>query len=254
MRSTAGAMVFDRPSAEPLQVLVVEHRAPVAARLKGHLESLGHHVLGLARAGREAVEVAQRLDPNLVVVEAKLPGLDGIETARAIVTERPVPVILVTDYAGADLVRRGREAGVVAYLASVDRPQLLSAIDVALERFRELRIVGTGESYLHEAPETRRLVDRAKRVLITRLGLSEAEAFRRILDRTHDTRRNLRETAWMIIDAEEALSSLDFAGCVQLIFQVVHPPVRPTSGHTLSAGQPPTALRLDRSKGASRTI
>src|SRR5207244_12793082 len=67
MRSTAGAMVFDRPSAEPLQVLVVEHRAPVAARLKGHLESLGHHVLGLARAGREAVEVAQRLDPNLVV-------------------------------------------------------------------------------------------------------------------------------------------------------------------------------------------
>ena len=107
---------------------------------------------------------------------------------------------------------------------------------------------------MHEAPETRRLVDRAKRVLITRLGLSEAEAFRRILDRTHDTRRNLRETAWMIIDAEEALSSLDFAGCVQLIFQVVHPPVRPTSGHTLSAGQPPTALRLDRSKGASRTI
>ena len=248
-------MNFDRRSAEPLEVLVVEHRAPVAARLKGHLESLGHHVLGLARAGREAVEVAQRLDPNLVVVEAKLPGLDGIETTRAIVTERPVPVILVTDYDGADLVRRGREAGVVAYLASVDRPRLVSAIDVALERFRELQLLEKGESYPPEAPETRRLVDRAKKVLITRLGLSEAEAFRRILDRTHGTGRNLRETAWMIINAEEALSSLDLAGSAQLIFQVVHPTVRPRSGRPVaSAGHPATVLRLDRSKGASRTI
>jgi len=132
--------------------------------------------------------VAQQLDPNLVFVEAKLPGLDGIETTRAIVTERPVPVILIADYAGADLVRRAREAGAVAYLASVDRPRLLSAIAVALERFRELEIIGTEESYSREAPETRRLVDRAKRVLITRLGLSEAEAFQRVLDRTHGNR------------------------------------------------------------------
>jgi response regulator NasT len=248
-------MVFDQPSAEPLQVLVVEHRAPVAARLKGHLESLGHHVLGTARAGREAVAVAQRLDPNLVFVEAKLPGLDGIETTRAIVTERPVPVILIADYAGADLVRRAREAGAVAYLASVDRPRLLWAIAVALERFRELEIIGTEESYSREAPETRRLVDRAKRVLITRLGLSEAEAFQRVLDRTHGTGRPLRETAWTIIDSEEALAGLDFAGCVQLIFRVVHPTVRPTSARARSyAGHPATTGRLDRSTGASRAI
>ncbi len=247
-------MVFDQPSAEPLQVLVVEHRAPVAARLKDHLESLGHHVLGTARAGREAVAVAQRLDPNLVFVEAKLPGLDGIETTRAIVSERPVPVILIADYAGADLVRRAREAGAVAYLASVDRPRLLSAIAVALERFRELEIIGTEKSYPRGAPETRRLVDRAKRVLITRLGLSETEAFQRVLDRTHGTGRPLRETAWMIIEAEEALSGLDFAGCAQLIFGVVHP-VRPTSGRALSsAGHPATAGRLDRPRGASPAI
>src|SRR5438309_9267359 len=101
-------MVFDPPSAEPLQVLVVEHRAPVAARLKGQLESLGHRVLGTARAGREAVAAAQRLDPNLVFVEAKLPGLDGIETTRAIVTERPVPVILIARYATAPASRARR--------------------------------------------------------------------------------------------------------------------------------------------------
>src|SRR2546421_233005 len=103
-------MVFEPPSAEPLQVLVVEHRAPVA------------------------------------------------------------------------------------HLASMDRPRLLSAIAVALERFRELEVIGTEGSYPREAPETRRLVDRAKRMLITRLGLSEAEAFQRVLDRTHGTGRPLRET------------------------------------------------------------
>jgi two-component system, response regulator PdtaR len=235
-------MGFDRPSAESLQVLVVDHRAPVAARLRGQLESLGHRVLGTARAGREAVAMTQRLDPNLVFVEAKLPGLDGIETTRAIVTKRPVPVILVADYAGADLVRRAREAGAVACLAWAGRPRLVSAIAVALERFRELDVIGTTESRPRETPETRRLVDRAKRVLITRLGLSEAEAFQRVLDRTHGTGRPLRETAWTIIDAEEALSSLDFAACAQLIFRAVHPTARPTPGGALpSAGHPATA-------------
>jgi len=161
----------------------------------------------------------------------------------------------VADYAGADLVRRAREAGAVAYLASMDRPRLLSAIAVALERFRELEVIGTEGSYPREAPETRRLVDRAKRMLITRLGLSEAEAFQRVLDRTHGTGRPLRETAWTIIDSEEALSGLDFTGCVELIFRVVHPTVRPTSGRARSsAGHPPTPERLDRSKEASRAI
>jgi AmiR/NasT family two-component response regulator len=248
-------MVFTQPSAEPLQVLVAEHRAPVAARLKGHLESLGHRVLGTARAGREAIAVAHRLDPNLVFVEAKLPGLDAIETTRAIVSERPVPVILIAEYAGADLVRRAREAGAVAHLASMDRPRLLSAIAVALERFRELEIIGTEKRYSREAPETRALVDRAKRVLMTRLGLSEAEAFQRVLDRTHGTGRPLRETAWTIIDSEEALSGLDFAGCVQLIFRSVHPTASRTSTRPLSsAGRPATAGRLDRSTGASRAL
>src|SRR5256885_15774680 len=101
-------MVFDPPSAEPLQVLVVEHRAPVAARLKGQLESLGHRVLGTARAGREAVAAAQRLDPNLGFVEGKLPGLDRIETTRAVVTEPPGPGDPLRDHARARPVRRAR--------------------------------------------------------------------------------------------------------------------------------------------------
>src|SRR5207249_12169789 len=126
----------DCRSAERLGVLVVEPRELVAARLKAQLERLGHLVLGRARDGEEAIAAAQRLHPSLVLMETALPGLDGISTARAIVTERPVPVILLTGYVGAELVRRAREAGVVAYLTSVDRGPLLPALSVALGRFR----------------------------------------------------------------------------------------------------------------------
>jgi len=113
---------------ERLRVLVVEPKVFVAARLKAQLERLGHLVLGPARDGREAVTAAQMLHPNLVLMQTKLPGQDGIETARAIMTEQPVPIILLTDYAGAELVRRAREAGVVAYLTSVEQRRLRTAI------------------------------------------------------------------------------------------------------------------------------
>src|SRR2546427_6739873 len=120
-------------SAERLGVLVVEPRELVAARLKAQLEKLGHRVLGRARDGREAIAAAQRLHPSLVLMETALPGLDGISTARAIVTDRPVPVILLTGYVGAELVRRAKEAGVGAYLtAGVQGGDLLATV-VAVE-------------------------------------------------------------------------------------------------------------------------
>src|SRR5881409_135514 len=150
---------FDRLNAEQLRVLVVEPKELVAARLKTQLERLGHLVLGPAKDGQEAVAVAQRLNPSLVLIDSKLPGGDGIETARAIVAERPVPVILVTDYPGAELVRRAREAGVVAYLSSVDQGRLLSAIEVALERFGESQILRREGGDLSESLATRRLVE-----------------------------------------------------------------------------------------------
>lgn len=217
-------MLFNRGSAERLRVLVVEPRDLVAARLKERLESLGHRVLGLARDGREAIAQTQRLHPSLVLMETKLPGPDGIDTARAIVSDRPVPVILLTGYVGAELVRRAKEAGVVAYLTSVDQARLRSAIEVALERFTEFQILSREGSGLSEALATRRLVSQAKKTLIVRLGLSEAEAFRHILERKLITRRSLCETAWTITEAEEVLSRLDFARCLQLIFRAVRRP------------------------------
>jgi len=177
-------MLFDRRSAERLRVLVVEPRDLVAARLKTQLETLGHWVLGFARDGEEAVTAAERLQPSLILMDAKLPGRDGIDTARTILSARPVPIVLLTGYTGAELVRRAREAGVVAYLTSVDQRQLVSAISVALERFGESRI---------------------------------------LLERKQSTRRSLRETTWTIIEAEEVLSRHDFARCLETIFNALRP-------------------------------
>src|SRR2546422_10044639 len=114
-------MYLDRLGAQQLRILVVEPKDLVAARLKAQLERLGHLVLGPAKDGQEAVAAAQRLHPSLVLIDTKLPGADGIETARAIVAERPVPGILLTDYPGAELVRRAKEGGVVAYLSPPGR-------------------------------------------------------------------------------------------------------------------------------------
>jgi|SRR2546426_1508882 len=220
-------MFSDHRSAEQLRVLVVEPKEFVAARLKEQLERLGHRVLGPARDGREAVAVAQRLHPNLILMETVLPGFDGIDAARAIIADQPVPVILLTGYVGADLVRRAKDAGVVVYLTSLEQKRLLSAIDVALERFGEFRILQKEGSDLSETLATRRLVDQAKKVLIRRLGVSEAEAFLHILKRKVSTSRNLREIAWTIIDAEEALSRVGFTGCLQLIYDAIRRDLSP---------------------------
>ena len=220
-------MIINRRGTEGLGVLVVEPKDFVAARLKQQLERLGHRVHGLARDGREAVAAAQRLQPNLVLMETTLPGPDGISTAKAIVADQPVPVILLTGYAGAELVRRARDAGVVAYLTSLDQKQLISAIDVALERFGEYRILRREGSDPSEALVTRRLVEQAKKVLIARRGLSEAEAFRHILEHKLNTHRSLRDTARTILGAEEVLARPDFARSLQLIFHAVRQNLTP---------------------------
>jgi len=234
-------MLFDRRSAERLRVLVVEPRDLVAARLKTQLETLGHWVLGFARDGEEAVTAAERLQPSLILMDAKLPGRDGIDTARTILSSRPVPIVLLTGYTGAELVRRAREAGVVAYLTSVDQRQLVSAISVALERFGESRILRREGSDPSEALATGRLVDRAKKVLMARLGLSEAGAFQHILERKQSTRRSLRETTWTIIEAEEVLSRHDFARCLETIFNALRPNPKARALSTRAARA--TALR-----------
>jgi len=223
-------MVAVRGGVEGLRVLVVEPKDSLAARLKDQLESLGHRVLELAKDGREAVAAAHRLRPNLILMEtalAGIDGIDGIDAARAIVNDEPVPIILLIGYAGAELVRRAREAGVVAYLTSVDRRRLTSTIEVALERFREYQLVRTEGSDPIEVLAARRAVDRAKMVLTTRLPLSEAEAFQHLLDRKKSTRRTLRETASAVVGADRVLGRPEFGPALQMILHSIRRGLRP---------------------------
>lgn len=207
-------------------MLVVEPKDLVAARLTQLFERLGHLVLERTRDGREAIAAARALGPDLILIERLLPGLDGIETARVIAADGPVPIVLLSSYAGAELVRQAADAGVVAFLTVLDQPRLRAAIADALERDAELRALCKDGRDLIQARAARRLVDRAKNALIVRLGLSEAEAFRQLQERERRTRWTLLETALAVI-GEEILAGPDFSRTIRRIVDTLHP--APTS-------------------------
>lgn len=190
-----------------LKVLAVEDEGLVAAALTAQLGNLGHQVVGLAKDGQEAVECASKLDPDLIIMDIRIPIMDGIETARVILGQKPIPIVLLTAYADENLARRAGEAGVMAYLVKpADKKQLSSAIEVALARFEELHALRHEVRDLKEALETRKVVEQAKGVLMNRLKLPEAEAFRRMQQASRSKRTSLREVALTILMAEELLA------------------------------------------------
>lgn len=193
-----------------LKVLAVEDEGLVAAGLTTMLEILGHQVVGLATDGREAVESAAMLEPDLILMDIRIPIMDGIETARAILGQKPIPIVLLTGHSDEDLARRAGEAGVMGYLLKpVHGNQLRSTIEVALARFEELHALRQEVRDLEEALETRKVVEQAKGVLMKRLQLSEAEAFRRMQQTSRSRRASLKEVATTILKAEELLTPFE---------------------------------------------
>lgn len=196
-----------------LKILAVEDEGLVAAALTAHLGTLGHRVVGLAKDGQEAVECASRLDPDLIIMDVRIPIMDGIETTRAILGRKPTPIVLLTAYADESLARRAGEAGVMAYLVKpADRKQLSSTIEVALARFEELEALRREVRDLKGALETRKVVEQAKGVLMNRLKLSEGEAFRRMQQTSRNTRIGLKEVAATILKAEALLAAFEEKG------------------------------------------
>ncbi|HXB53337.1 MAG TPA: response regulator [Vicinamibacteria bacterium] len=191
-----------------LRVLLAEDKSAAAERLTVQLKRLGHTVVWLARDGREALVCASRLEPELIFLGTHLPVLDGIETARAILAQRPVPLILLTSYAAANFVQRAREAGVMTYLVTpVESGRLARAIEEARARFRELDLIREEASDLNQALEIRNRVEQAKRVLMRRRKLCEADAFRQLQQQSQRTRIRLGETALAIVRADQLLLS-----------------------------------------------
>jgi two-component system, response regulator PdtaR len=166
---------------ERLRILVAEDETIIRLDLKETLERAGFDVCAEARDGEEAVALARAEQPDLAVLDVKMPRLDGIEAARRILAERPLPIVMLTAYGQDELVARAVEAGVFGYLVKPFRESdLLPAIQAARARHAELEALREEAESLAEALATRKVVERAKGLLMEREGLSEQDAFSRL--------------------------------------------------------------------------
>ncbi len=190
---------------ERTRVIVADDESVIRTDLREMLTNLGDLVVGEVGDGQSAVNLARELKPDVVIMDIKMPDLDGIEAARVLTEEKIAPVLLLTAYSQRDLVDRAKEAGVVGYLVKPFREQeIVPAIDIAFARFQEFRELEKEVGNLRETLETRKLVDRAKGILMDQQGLSEAEAFRKIQKMSMNTRKPMKEIAEAIILAQEA--------------------------------------------------
>jgi response regulator NasT len=182
-------------------VLVAEDEALIRMDLVEMLEEDGYTVVGQAADGAAAVRLAGELRPDLVLLDVRMPVLDGLSAAEQIVAARIAPVVILTAFSQRDLVERAREAGVMAYLVKpFQRKDLLPAIEMAVSRFAELVALEKEVGDLAGRLEARKLVDRAKGALQT-AGMTEPEAFRHIQRRSMDERRSMRAVAQDVLDA-----------------------------------------------------
>jgi two-component system, response regulator PdtaR len=183
-----------------MRILVAEDETIIRLDLKETLERAGFEVCGEARDGEEAVELAREEKPDLAVLDVKMPRLDGIEAARRILAERPIPIVMLTAYGHDELVARAVEAGVFAYLVKPFRESdLLPAIQTAKARYAELEALREEAESLAEALATRKVVERAKGLLMQQEGLSEQDAFTRLQRVSQTSGRPMKVVAEALI-------------------------------------------------------
>jgi response regulator NasT len=188
-------------TSEPRRVVIAEDEALIRMDLAEMLAEEGYAVVGQAADGATAVEMAERERPDLVILDVKMPVLDGIAAAERIAEARIAPVVILTAFSQRELVERARDAGAMAYLVKpFTRSDLVPAIEIALSRFTELGALEHEVADLGEQLATRKAVDRAKGVLQEELGLSEPDAFRWIQKTAMDLRRSMREVAEGVVE------------------------------------------------------
>ncbi len=189
---------------ERTRVIIADDESLIRMDLREMLTNLGYLVVGEVADGKSAVNQARELRPDVVIMDIKMPDMDGIEAAGILTQERVAPVVLLSAYSQRELVQRAREAGVIAYLVKPYREEELTpAIEIALARFDEFQVLQKQVIDLAEALETRKLVDRAKGILMDKQGLTEAEAFRKIQKMSMDNRKAMKEVADAIILAHQ---------------------------------------------------
>jgi response regulator NasT len=189
----------------PHRIVVAEDESIVRLDLKEMLENQGYLVVGEATDGKSAVNLARELKPDLLLMDIKMPGeIDGIAAAKILAEERVAPVLLLTAFSDREFVDRARESGVMGYIVKpFGEAELVPAIEVALARFQEFRSLEQELGDTRDALETRKLVERAKGVLMDAQGLKETDAFRKIQKLSMNSRKSMREVAEAILLAHD---------------------------------------------------
>ncbi|MGH3752044.1 MAG: ANTAR domain-containing response regulator [Pseudonocardiaceae bacterium] len=183
------------------RVLVAEDEALIRLDLVEMLSEEGYSVVGEASDGEQAVEKAARLSPDLVIMDVKMPKMDGIDAASIIAERRIAPVVILTAFSQRELVERARDAGAMAYLVKpFGRKDLVPAVELAVSRFRELVALENEVAGLADRLETRKAVERAKGLLMARHGLTEPEAFRWIQRNAMDRRTTMKAVAQAVME------------------------------------------------------
>jgi len=186
--------------ADALRVVVVEDEGLIRMDVVATLQEAGYEVVGEGADGEEAIKLATELEPDLVVMDIKMPKLDGISAAEKI-AELKIPVVLLTAFSQSDLVARAAEAGAMAYVTKPFKPtDLLPAIQIALSRHEELVSLEAEIADLSDRLETRKLMDRAKGLLQSKMKLSESESFRWIQKASMDRRLTMAQVAKAVIE------------------------------------------------------
>ena len=183
-----------------MRILVAEDETIIRLDLRDLLERAGFEVCAEAKDGEQAIELARSEEPDLAVLDVKMPKLDGIETARRILEERPIPIVMLTAYGQDELVSRALEAGVFGYLVKPFREQdLLPAIRTARARHEELTALREQADSLAEALAARKAIERAKGLLMERESLTEQEAFARLRKASQVSGRPMKVVAEAVV-------------------------------------------------------
>ena len=184
------------------RVVIAEDEALIRLDLAEMLGEEGYQVVGEAGDGEEAVKLAGDLRPDLVILDVKMPKMDGIEAASVIAKERIAPVVILTAFSQRDLVERARDAGAMAYLVKpFAKRDLVPAVELAMSRFSELQALENEVASLTDRLETRKVIERAKGLLMSAQGLTEPEAFRWIQRTAMDRRTTMKAVAEAVVDS-----------------------------------------------------
>jgi len=187
---------------EALRIIIADNESIIRMDLRELLEEAGHEVIAEASDGLRAVELTRKHHPDLVIMDIKMPEMDGIAAAKIIANEKIAPVLLLTAYSQKEIVEKAKDSGVLAYLVKpVKEANLFPAMEIALSRFREFADLEKELEDIKNSLETRKILDRAKGILMDSLHLTESEAFRRIQQYSMSKRKSIREVAESIVDS-----------------------------------------------------